>query len=209
MRSIRSLVLFLPLALAASSAFAGELVVNDVAIGKVELTVRGLEGVQLDKCASLRIGPNGEVRISCPGYNLRASGSEKKAPDEKAASDGPLPTRIEKRYWLVTEGPAAGAPVDVELYLNGRLLRVKAAEAGGALDVTGRLVPGRNTVVLSARRSASVRGGESAGAKVRVLLGAGEKPPSGTVRFDDTVLDVSLGEADTAAGPRALDFVAR
>jgi hypothetical protein len=183
-------------------ARAGELVVNDVAIGKVELTVRGLEGARLEKCAALQIGPNGDVRLSCPGYNLRASGGEKKASE----TDAP-PVIIGRRYWLVTERPSGAAPVDAELYVNGRLVRMKGSDGPLALDVTERLVPGRNTLVLGARRSTVAR--TAGAATLRVLFGAGERTQGGAVRLDETVLDASLGESDTTAAPRALDFVAR
>jgi hypothetical protein len=183
---VAALLLGLP-----SKGLAGELVVNDVPVGKVELTVQGLDGVRLERCDAVAFGPGGTVRVSCPGYDLRAT---LVSPSPAPAAVPAGATKTERGWWLSVSGASGAGGVALEIYLDGKFLRgVKAAESLDAVNVTDRLGPGRHTLVVSARSGA-------AGMERLVRVG------TGAAGVEAATVELRVGPAD-AGTPRAVGFV--
>jgi hypothetical protein len=116
-----------------------------------------------------------------------------------APAQEPVPTRITKRYWLVTEQPAPGATgYDIDLYVNSQWVRkLRNVEQQVITELTGNLQPGKNTVTFIARKVDGAGGaGGSRGQVFRVLIGEGNVGGS-NVMLDNVLVRFQRTAADT------------
>jgi hypothetical protein len=194
------------LALAPALALAGQVVINGVPIGRVDITVQGLEGITFEKCASVKIEASGEIRIDCPGYDLQS------AIPLTASTGVPVqPARITKRYWLVTEQREKGATqFDVDLYVNSKWIkRFKNDDDQVVLEITKHLVPGKNRVLFAATKNLSVpRRSESPQNFYRIVIGEGEIS-GGNVMIDTPLIDLRRTAAELENVTEEREILAR
>src|SRR5207237_884187 len=95
-------------------AAAAQLLVNGVPIGRVDLTVQGLEGVTFEKCTTVKVEANGNVKVDCPGYDLQAAQPQATPKNVPAPADASA--KVTKHYWLVTEQSQKGVTqFDIDL----------------------------------------------------------------------------------------------
>lgn len=204
-----SLLLSLSLiALLAPPASAGELSINGVVIGKVELSVQGLEGVAFEKCGSLKVVQGGDVHVDCPGYDLQAVSPP--PPDAAAPAAAPANV-ITKRYWLVSEQTDRGATeFDIDIYVNAKWVkRIKSDDEQLVMELTKHLQPGENKVLFAATKNVKgERRSVSPNATFRVLIGEGDEG-GGNVMISKPLVSVlrNAAEAENVTEERA--FVAR
>lgn len=141
------LMLFAPAALAAGSIY-----LNGV-------NIDGVTNTKFDK-ATVRIDEKGNVFIDAPGYQAKVveAGPTPKpgTPPGAEATEGE-PARLTKRYWLVTEQSVVGmTEFDIDLYVNSKWVRkLKNTDESIVTEITRHLVPGRNNVLLIARKVAA------------------------------------------------------
>jgi hypothetical protein len=163
------------LVLGASVAAAAEVYINGV-------NVEGLVNQTFEK-VNVRIDGQGNVRIEAPGYAVKRVAVEGK----EARPEGV----ITRRYYLVTEQTQPGATdFDIDVFLEGKFLRtLGSAEPQQVSELTRQLRPGRNTVVLQARKRPEGKDGPrstSRTAVFRVIIG------EGTTRDDQLVIETQL-----------------
>jgi hypothetical protein len=145
-----------------------------------EVDVSGLTGQTFEK-VTVRIDEKGNVHIDAPGYTIKRVNVEAKPAGK---SEGV----ITRRYFLVSEQSREGAAgYDVDVVLNGRLLRTLAgADPQLVSELTRQLRPGRNTVVLQARKLRGDQRSSSRADVLRVIIG------EGTVSDEKVVLERQL-----------------
>jgi len=181
----------------AGTAHAAQLVVNGVPIGRVDLTVQGLEGITFEKCTSVKIESGGDVRVDCPGYDLQAAAPAPGA-DARKVPDA-VPGRISRRYWVVTEQSQKGATqFDIDLYVNSKWIkRFKSDDDPVVLEITKNLLPGRNRLLFAATKNLGAgRRSTSAQAFFRVVVGEGEVGGQ-NVLIDNPLVEVRRTAAET------------
>jgi hypothetical protein len=212
-RSLLSSALVILAALLPASALAGSVFLNGVRID----SVRG----QTFEKVSVRIDEQGNVHIDAPGYAVRTVPAPAPAPapapvvapapaptpapvvappaPAPAPAQEPVPTRITKRYWLVTEQETPGMTgYDIDLYVNSQWVRkLRNVEQQVIAELTGNLQPGKNTVTLIARKVDGAGGsGGSRGQVFRVLIGEGNMGGS-NVMLDNVLVRFQRTAADT------------
>lgn len=147
-----------------AQAVAGSLYLNGV-------NIDGVTNQKFEKC-TVRIDEKGNVFIEAPGYQVKAvEGGKPKAGDDSAS------TRVTRRYFLVTEQALPGmAEFDVDVYINAKWYRtLKSGEDQIVSEITKQLLPGKNTVVLTARKVAGTpRKSFSPEHFLRVIIGEGD-----------------------------------
>ena len=158
---------------------ASQLLVNGVPIGKVELRVQGLEGVTFEKCNNVKVESNGDVKIDCPGYDLKAAaGAAQPEPEPAKAAAPPASAlgKISKHYWLVTSQTQPGATqFDVDLYVNGKWVkRFKNSDSAAVIEISKHLVAGDNKIIFAATKAAEPRKATSAEAVYKFIIGEGD-----------------------------------
>jgi hypothetical protein len=138
--------------LALPAAAAGSIFINGV-------KVDGLANQTFER-VNVKFDDKGNILIDAPGYAVKLV---------EAGKEGqPLPS---KRYWLFVEQPAAGTGYELEVLVNGRLVRtVKNAEAVVLFELTKSLRLGKNTVLLSAKKVGKVGPSD---AVLKLLIGEG------------------------------------
>jgi hypothetical protein len=63
------------------------------------------------------------------------------------------PPTLTKRYWLVTSQVPGGADYAVDVYINSKWIRkLQSNEPQAIVEVTGHLTPGKNIVLMAARK---------------------------------------------------------
>jgi hypothetical protein len=149
--------------LAGPAAVAAEVYVNGV-------NVEGLVSQNFEK-VNVRIDEKGNVYIEAPGYAVKRV----TVPGVRTAVPEGTITR---RYYLVTEQTQPGATdFDIDVFLNGKFLRSLASdEPQQVSEVTRSLKPGRNAVVLQAKKRPPGKDGPRSTSKAmvfRVILGEG------------------------------------
>lgn len=210
-RSPRAALLALAFAALAvpAVASAGQLMVNGVSIGKLDLTVQGLEGITFEKCSSVKIESNGDVHVDCPGYDLQAAAPA--APAEPVKGLDTVPGKITRRYWLVTEQKEKGATqFDIDLYVNSKWIkRFKNDDEQIVLELTKHLVPGKNKVLFAATKNvAEGRKSTSPGTFYRVVIGEGEVG-GGNVMIDNPLVEIRRTAAEGENVTEERELVAR
>jgi hypothetical protein len=161
-QSIRRLrpVLWIAMALVPAAGAASQLLMNGVPIGKVELRVQGLEDVTFEKCTTVKVEKNGDVKIDCPGYDLHQAGGNADAQSstggagqtsaqQQAAPEKPSPPpqdlgKISKRYWVVASQTQVGnTQYDIDLYVNKKWVhRFKNGDGTAVVEITKNLAAG-------------------------------------------------------------------
>lgn len=135
---MRSLLVFA--CLLSLPALAAEVFVNGV-------SVEGLTNQTFEK-VNVRLDEKGNVHIDAPGYSVKRVTL---ASDKEVKPDGTLT----QKYFLVTEqSPLGMTEYDIDLFLNGKFLRtLKSSEDQIVTDVTKFLKPGKNQVLLQAKKN--------------------------------------------------------
>ena len=203
----RPSILIAAVALLPAWAMAASLTLNGVPIGKVDLSVQGLDGVTFEKCSSVRVDKSGDVRIECPGYDLQTSGQTPSATPLEPI----VPGRITKRYWVVSEQTDPGATAfDVDVYVNSKWLkRFRNDDEPIVLEITKHLSPGMNKILFApARSTAAQRRVPNPKFQYRFVVGEGESS-GGHVVIDQPLFEMKLTAADTSAAPRNFELMAR
>jgi hypothetical protein len=115
-----------------------------------------------------------------------------------APAEEPVPTRITKRYWLVTEQATPGVTgYDIDLYVNSQWVRkLRNVEQQVIAELTGNLQPGKNTVTFIARKVDGASPGGARGQVFRVLIGEGDMGGS-NVMLDNVLVRFQRTAADT------------
>ncbi|OJT26484.1 hypothetical protein BO221_00070 [Archangium sp. Cb G35] len=121
------------------------------------------------------------------------------APAPAPAPVDTAPARITRRYWLVTEQPVVGmAEYDVDLYVNSRWVRkLRSAEDQVIAEITRELQPGKNTLLMIARKvAAGSRRSESPQHVFKVIIGEGNEG-GGNVMIDNPLIRYQRTAAET------------
>jgi hypothetical protein len=168
--------LFTALMLVSGPVGAVEVYVNDV-------NVEGLTNQSFEK-VTVRLDEKGNVHIDAPGYTVKRVTM---APPKETQPAG----TITQKYFLVTEQTTPGATeYDIDVFINGRLLRtLGSSEPQLVTEVTRELKPGKNSIILQARKQSESKERPRSTAKTnvfRVIIG------EGGARNDQVVLDKQL-----------------
>lgn len=168
--------LFTALLTVAGSVGAAEVYVNGV-------NVEGLTNQTFEK-VTVRLDEKGNVHIDAPGYTVKRVTV---ADSKEVQSTGV----ITQKYFLVTEQTSPGATdYDIDVVINGQFLRtLSSSEPQLVIEVTKELKPGRNSVLLRARKRPEPTGRPRSASKAelfKVLIG------EGTARNEQVVIDKQL-----------------
>ena len=109
------------------------------------------------------------------------------------------PATLTRRYWLVTEQAATGmAEYDIDLYINSKWIRkLRSNETQVVTEVTGHLSPGKNTVLMTARKVvAGERKSYSPQHYFKVIIGEGNVGGD-NVMIDNPIIRFQRTAADT------------
>lgn len=187
MRCVKHLLVALGLVLP-PWAQAGSVYLNNV-------NIDGVTNQKFEK-ATVRIDDKGNVFIDAPGYAVKAvEGGGRPA---GGASEGPAV--LTRRYWLVTEQTVPGmTDFDIDVYVNAKWIRkLKNNDEQIVTEITKHLVPGKNTILLTAHKVAGeARKSYSPQHVFRVIIGEGnvggdnvmiDRP---VVRFERTAAEAS------------------
>ncbi len=157
--------LFAALMVVAATTHAGS---ADVYVNGVN--VDGLTGQTFEK-VTVKLDEKGNVYIDAPGYSVKRQAAEQKEPAPEAV--------MTRKYFLVTEQNVLGATeYDVDVFLNGKFLRtLPSSEPQLVSEVSKYLKPGRNTVVLQAKKKLENKDQPKSTSKAnlfRVIIGEGQ-----------------------------------
>ena len=192
--------------LMSGSAMAGSIFLNGV-------NIDGVTSQKFEK-VTVKIDERGNIHIDAPGYAAKVVGAgggatpSKTAPTE-AADDSP--GKITKRYWLVTEQTVPGmTDFDIDVYINSKWVRkLRNNEEQIITEVTKHLVPGRNSVLLTARKQ---KGGTprsySAEHIFRVIIGEGNVGGD-NVMIDNPIVNFKRSAAETDDVSQEVPLVTR
>ncbi|MBN1210409.1 MAG: hypothetical protein JXB05_36485 [Myxococcaceae bacterium] len=121
------------------------------------------------------------------------------APTPPAPAEPEEPARLTRRYWLVTEQPTTGmAEYDIDLYINSKWIRkLRNSEEQIISEITRHLQPGKNIILLSARKvAAGARKSYSPQHYFKVIIGEGNEGGN-TVMIDRPIVTFQRTAADT------------
>lgn len=198
------LVLFAPAAVAAGSIY-----LNGV-------NIDGVVNTKFEK-ATVRIDEKGNVFIDAPGYQAKVveGGPTPKTAAGGSSQDGEPtdtePGRLTKRYWLVTEQSAVGmTEFDIDLYVNSKWVRkLKNTDESIVTEITRHLVPGRNNVLLIARKVATgARKSFSPQHYFKVIIGEGNVGGD-NVMIDNPVVQFSRNASEAQDVSEEFNFTTR
>jgi hypothetical protein len=193
-----TLMLLVPLAAAARSVY-----LNEVKIDEVE----GLKNLKIEK-ASVRIDDQGDVHIDAPGYAVKVVDPGSRAGGQ--AEEGEA--KLTRHYFLVTEQTAPGlTDFDIDVYVNAKWVRkLRNDEPQVYTELTRYLSPGKNSVLLSAKKKApdGVHRSLSADHVFRVVIGEGNIGGD-HVMIDRPVVDFKASAADAADISKEFSFTTR
>ena len=184
------------LLLFSGTALAGSVYLNGVKID-------GVTSQKFEK-VTVRIDEKGNVLIEAPGYAVKqVEGQQPDAPPTSAS--------ISKHYFLVTEQNVVGmTEYDVDLYVNSKWVRkLKSSEDQIVSDITKNLVPGKNTVMFIAKKTApEARKSMSKEHFFRIIIGEGNM--SGDhVMIDNPVVKFERTAADNIDSSQEFSLNAR
>lgn len=191
-------------ALAAPSSVGGRSVfLNDANID----TVRN----QVFENVTVAIDANGNVHIKSDAYKVQTAAAGTPAP--VASQPDPLaniPRGV--RYWLISEENAPGmSQYDFDVFINGNLVKtVKSGEPQVIEDVTKYVVPGTNTVTITARKDFGA--GQKSDSKnfyQRVYIGKGALNDNGAIVIDNPDVDYRKSAADVQNYADQLSFTTK
>ncbi len=130
------------LALIVLSCFAWPTWAADVYLNGVN--VGGLVSQTFEK-VTVRLDDKGNVHIEAPGYSVKKV---------TLAEEKPEKSELTQKYFLVTEqSPSGMTEYEIDVFLNGKFLRTtKSGEEQLVSDITAQLRPGKNQVVIKAKK---------------------------------------------------------
>jgi hypothetical protein len=151
------------------TALAGGVYLNGVRIDGVRDTVF--------ENATVRIDSEGNIHIDAPRYRVTGASASAAAHVAETRPAPAEPGRLDRRYFLVTRQSEPGATqYDIEVYVNARFIRkLRSDEAQVVAEITEYLRPGRNRIVLVAKKNLETgRRSRSAEHTFRVIIGEGD-----------------------------------
>ena len=179
-------------------AYAVDVFVNGV-------NVNGLTNHTFEK-VNVRLDEQGNVQIDAPGYSVKKV---------TLANDKPAePTSVlSQKYFLVTEQNAPGmTEYEVDLFLNGKYMRtVKSGEDQLVNDITKQLRPGRNTLIIQAKKRMADPGNPRSNSRshlFRVIIGEG-KTTQDQVTIEKQLVTFTRTGADTDDVTQEYSFTTR
>ncbi|MGA9524737.1 MAG: hypothetical protein WBV82_24980 [Myxococcaceae bacterium] len=193
-------VLLAPLAAQARSVYLNDVKVDDA---------QGLRNLKLEK-VTVRIDDKGDIFIDAPGYSIKVVDPSGAPAAAQAAASAEGEAKLTRRYFLVTEQNAPGMTgFDIDVYVNAKWVRtLRNDEPQIYTEVTRHLVPGKNTVLLAARKSKDPRKSLSAEHAFRVILGEGNIGGD-HVMIDRPVVDFKATAANSADVTKEFSFTTR
>jgi hypothetical protein len=165
------------LMLVAPSAQAASVYLNGV-------NIDGASNQQFDG-AKVRLDEKGNVHIDAPGYAVKAV----EAPVSPPPSSVVGPARLTRRYFMLTQQAAPGmAEYEVDVFINSKWIRkVPPDDNQQPLEITRYLVPGRNNVLLMAKKvMRGTRKSYSPTHEMKIIVG------EGNVGGDHLMMDTPL-----------------
>ncbi|MBI3185079.1 MAG: hypothetical protein HYZ28_23330 [Myxococcales bacterium] len=188
-------------ALAPLAAPAGSVYLNNV-------NIDGVTNQRFEK-VSVRIDEKGNVFIDAPGYAVKAVEG---APRQTPRPDDPGPGTLTRRYWMVTEQTVPGmTEYDVDVYINAKWIRkLRNNEEQIVTEITKHLTPGKNTVLLTARKVPVGQSRKSFSPEhvFRVIIGEGNVGGD-NVMIDSPLVKFERSAADTADVSQEYTFSTR
>jgi hypothetical protein len=121
------------------------------------------------------------------------------APAPAPAPVDTAPARLTRRYWLTTSQSVPGmTDYDIDLFINSKWVRkLRNSEEQVISEITGSLVPGKNTVLLMAHKVAvGARRSESPQHVFKVIIGEGNEG-GGNVMIDNPLIRYQRTAAET------------
>lgn len=179
-----------------------------------------LNGVRIDgvkdqtfEDATVRIDSDGNVHIDAPRYHVTGGGSSSNGETVAERSEGEREESgsLSRRYFLVTRQSQVGATqYDIDVYVNARFIRkLRSDESQVIAELTEYLRPGRNRVLLTARKS--IEGGRrshSANHTFRVVIGEGDRGGK-RVMIDRPIIQFERTAAEVEDVSREFELNAR
>jgi hypothetical protein len=213
MRPSRTVIAAAVLGLLPAAAIAAKSVyLNNVRIDAVE----SLRNLKLEK-VTVRFDEKGDVFIDAPGYQVKlldqraGSGTSSSVSAAGDAEERIVDPKLTRRYFLVTEQNAPGmTEFDIDVYVNSKWIR-KLGNGDGQIytEITRHLTPGRNTVLLNARKLTSgSRKSYSPEHVFRVIIGEGNTGGNHVV-IDRPLVDFKRTASDEENVSKEFSFVTR
>jgi hypothetical protein len=179
-------------------ALAAEVYVNGV-------NVDGLTNHTFEK-VTVRLDEKGNVQIDAPGYSVKKvsiSGDKTEKPE----------AAITQKYFLVTEqSPPGMTEYEIDLFLNGKFFRtLKNGEEQLVTDITKQLKPGKNQVIIQAKKrygDPMVPRSSSRNHVFRVIIGEGTTSQD-QVTIEKQVVTFTRTAADTNDTTQDFSFTTR
>jgi hypothetical protein len=212
MRPFKTAVVATAMLLVPVAAMAKAVYLNDVRIDNIQ----GIRNLKLEK-ATVRIDDKGDIFIDAPGYKIKvvdegAGGSGRQSSPTTVVNEDPVAdAKLTRRYFLVTEQTAPGlTDFDIDVYVNSKWIRkLKNAEEQSYVDITRYLVPGRNTILLNARKVGNgTRKSYSPEHVFRVIIGEGNVGGN-HMMIDRPLVDFKRTAADQENVSKEFSFVTR
>jgi hypothetical protein len=155
--------------------------------------VEGLANQSFEK-VNVTLDEKGNVHIEAPGYSVKRVTI---APTPETPANQGI---ISQKYFLVTEQTPDGATeYDIDFFLNGKLVRtMKSGDDQLISELTHTLRPGRNQVLLQAKKHLATPGEPRTTAKsavFRVIVGEG-KSTADQVIIDKPIITFTRTAAD-------------
>ncbi|MFL5320210.1 MAG: hypothetical protein ACJ790_11185 [Myxococcaceae bacterium] len=199
-------------ALCSAQAFAGGLYLNDVKVGSVDVSGIDATGLKFDN-AKIRFDEKGNLFIDVKGYSIKVEGGGKNTASSTGTQtdDSGGPARLTRRYFLVTEQSVPGmTEYDVDVYINSKWIRkLRNNEEQIVTEITKYLQPGKNTVLMTAKKVAvGDRKSYSADHVFRVIIGEGNVGGD-NVMIDNPVVTFKRTAADTGDVSQEFTFTTR
>ena len=162
-------------------------------------TVRG----QVFENVTVEIDATGNVHLKSDVYKVSTA---------PGAGVPPVQNEIPRgiRYWLVSEENAPGmSQYDFDVFVNGHLVKtVKSGEPQVVEDVTQYVIPGTNTVTITARKNFGAgRRADSKDFYMRVYIGKGALNATGAIVIDSADVDYKRTSAEVTNFADQLTFV--
>jgi hypothetical protein len=183
------------------------------------VSIDGLTNQRFEKCTVI-IDEKGAVQLSCPGYSVQSQGAAKAGGptasstmgnDTSSAVDTPVPGRITKRYWLVTEQNMPGATqYDIDMFINSKWIRkLRSNEDQIITEITKYLEPGPNKILLAAHKNiVGARKSYSPEHKFQVTIGEGNVGGD-QVMIDNPIVEFKRNASQTDDASQEYSLVAR
>ncbi len=156
---------------------------------------------------SVRIDEKGDVYIDAPGYAVKTVEGTPKTASQSLGQ----PT-LTRRYWLVTEQTVPGmTEYDIDVYVNAKWVRkLRNNEEQIVTEVTKYLVPGKNTVLLTAKKLPAIGARKSFSPEhvFRVIIGEGNVGGD-NVMIDRPIVKFERSAADADDVSKEFELVTR